>query len=97
MSVSRPSATSAIHAVSASCRVVPGDPVVVEVEAEGFGVPVAQGEGGGGFGGVGDKSHDLGQVERAVGGGDVAEDAAGADRGELLIVTDATLDSPRSP
>jgi hypothetical protein len=28
----------------------------------------------------------LGQAERAVGLGDVAEDAAGADRGELLII-----------
>ena len=30
----------------------------------------------------------LGQAERAVGVLDVAEDAAGADRGELLIITD---------
>jgi len=30
----------------------------------------------------------LGQVERTVGLFDVAEDAAGADRGELLIITD---------
>ena len=29
----------------------------------------------------------LGEVQRAVGVGDVAEDAAGADRGELLIIT----------
>ena len=30
----------------------------------------------------------LGEVEGAVGVFDVAEDAAGADRGELLIITD---------
>ena len=30
----------------------------------------------------------LGEAERAVGVFDVAEDAAGADRGELLIITD---------
>ena len=50
-------------------------------------LPVAQGQGGGAFGGVGEP-HQLGQVQRAVGGGDVAQDAAGADRGELLVVPD---------
>jgi hypothetical protein len=30
----------------------------------------------------------LGEAEGAVGVGDVAEDTAGADRGELLIITD---------
>ena len=30
----------------------------------------------------------LGQAEGAVGVGDVAEDTAGADRGELLIISD---------
>jgi hypothetical protein len=37
----------------------------------------------------------LGQAEGAVGVGDVAEDAAGADRGELLIITDQP-DTPTS-
>ena len=50
-------------------------------------VAVAQGEGGGGFGGVGEPEQ-LGEPDRAVGGLDVAEHAAGADRGELLVVTD---------
>ena len=63
------------------------DAVVVEVEPERLGAPVAQGEGGGAFGGVGEPDQ-LGQVQRAVGGGDVAQDAAGADRGELLVVAD---------
>ena len=63
------------------------DAVAVEVEPERLGLPVAQGEGGGGFGGVGEP-HQLAQLQRAVGGGDVAQDAAGADRGELLVVPD---------
>jgi hypothetical protein len=52
-------------------------------------VPVAQRQGGGAFGGVGEP-HQLGQVQRPVGGGDVAQDTAGADRGELLVVPDET-------
>ena len=63
------------------------DPLLVEVEAERFGSAVAEGEGGGGFGGVGEPVQ-LGEPDRAVGGLDVAEHAAGADRGELLVVTD---------
>ena len=38
------------------------------------------------FGGVGEAVQ-LGELEGAVGVCDVAEDAAGADRGELLIIT----------
>ena len=63
------------------------DPAVVEVEAEGLRAAVAQGEGGGGFGGVGEPEQ-LGQAGGAVGGGEVAQHAAGADRGELLVVSD---------
>src|SRR4051794_30717293 len=63
------------------------DALPVEVEAERFGSAVSEGEGGGGFGGVGEAVQ-LGQPERAVAGLDIAKDAAGADRGELLIITD---------
>ena len=50
-------------------------------------VAVAEGEGGCCFGGVGE-AVEFGEVKGAVGVFDVAEDAAGADRGELLIITD---------
>ena len=63
------------------------DASVVEVEVQCGGVAVAEGEGGGGFGGVGEAVQ-LGELEGAVGVFDVAEDAAGADGGELLVVTD---------
>ena len=63
------------------------DSSLVEVEAERFGPAVAEGEGGGAFGGVGEPVQ-FGEPERSVGVGDVAERAAGADRGELLVVTD---------
>ena len=63
------------------------DPVLVEVEPEGLRPAVAQGEGGGGLGRVGEP-HQLAQVDRAVGGGDVPQDAAGADRGQLLVIAD---------
>ena len=75
------------HVLGEGGEVADVDPAVVEVEPERLGAPVAQGEGGGSFGGVGEP-HQLGQVQRAVGGGDVAQDAAGADRGELLVVAD---------
>ena len=61
--------------------------MLVEVEAERFGSAVAEGEGGGAFGGVGEPVQ-LGEPDGSVGVGDVAEHAAGADRGELLVVTD---------
>ena len=60
---------------------------VIEVEPERLGFAVAEGERCRGFGGVGEAVQ-LGQLEGAVGVFDVAEDAAGADRGELLIITD---------
>jgi hypothetical protein len=75
------------HVVGEVAEVADVDPAVVEVEPERLGVAVAQGEGGGAFGGV-DEPHQLGQVQGAVGGGDVAQDTAGADRGELLVVAD---------
>ena len=63
------------------------DPALVEVEAERFGSSVAQCEGGGTLGGVAE-AQQLAQVHRAVAGLDVAEHAAGADRGQLLVVPD---------
>jgi hypothetical protein len=59
----------------------------VEVEAECFGLAVAEREGDGGFGRVG-KAMQFAQPERAVAGLDVTQYAAGADRSELLIITD---------
>ena len=94
-----PRPRSSAQAVKTSCgdggEVADVDPVVVEVEPERLGVPVAQGQGGGGFDGVGEP-HQLGQVQRAVGGGDVPQDAAGADRGELLVVPDQPDLPPRA-
>ncbi len=71
---------------------------MVEVVAEGGGVAVAQGEGGVGFCGVGEP-HDFVESGGAVAGDDVAEDAAGRDGVELLVVADepdagAALDRP---
>ena len=63
------------------------DASLVEVEAERFGPAVAEGEGCSAFGGVGEPVQ-FGEPDGSVGVGDVAEHAAGADRGELLIVTD---------
>ncbi len=51
------------------------------------GVAVADQEGGGGFVGVGEAVQ-LGEPDRPVGVLEVGEDAAGADRGELLVVAD---------
>ena len=63
------------------------DTAVVKVEVERLRVALAEGERCCRFGGVGEAMQ-LGQAEGAVGVFDVAEDAAGADRGELLIITD---------
>ena len=63
------------------------DAPAVQVEAERLGHSLAQRQGGGAFGGVGEP-HELGQVQGAVGGADVAQDTAGADCGELLVVAD---------
>ena len=63
------------------------NPTLVEVEVQRGRVAVAESEGGGGFGGVGEAVQ-LGELEGAVGVFDVAEDAAGADGAELLVVPD---------
>src|SRR5215211_2178104 len=63
------------------------DTAVIKVEVECLWFAVAEGERGCGFIRVGEAVQ-LGQVEGAVGVLEVAEDAAGADRGELLIITD---------
>ena len=63
------------------------DPAVSEVEVERRRFAFAEGERCCCFGGVGEAVQ-LGEMQRAVGVCDVAEDAAGADRGELLIITD---------
>lgn len=63
------------------------DPAAVEVEPERLGLSLAQRQGGGAFGGV-DEPHQLGEVQRPVGGGDVPQDTAGADRRKLLVVPD---------
>ena len=68
-------------------RVADVQPAVVEVEADPGRVARAQRERRGGFRGVGE-AHHLGQGDRAGGLGDVAEHPAGADRGELRVVTD---------
>jgi hypothetical protein len=59
----------------------------VEVVPERLRPAVAKGEGGGSFGRV-DEAVQLTQPDRAVPCLDVTEYAAGADRGELLIITD---------
>ena len=63
------------------------DAMVIKIEVEPRSIAVAEGERCGRFGGVGEAVQ-LGQTEGAVGVFDVAEDAAGADRGELLIISD---------
>jgi hypothetical protein len=62
------------------------NPAVIEIEAECTGIPFPQGERGLCFGRDGEAVQ-LGQVQGAVHVLDVAEDAAGADGGELLIIT----------
>src|SRR5215212_96996 len=69
------------------------DPLVVQVEAERFGFAVPQRQGGGGFGGVGEPQQ-LGESDGAGGGLDVAKGAAGADRGELLVVSNQPYTAP---
>ena len=76
-----------VQLVGGGGEVADVDPVVVEVEAERFRPALAQGKGGGGFGRVGE-AVEFGEPDGAVGGGDVAEDAAGADRRQLLVVAD---------
>ena len=90
MIVSRPwlrSACQALKGVEGGGGVADVDALPVEVEADCFGLAVAEGEGGGGFGRVGEAVQ-LGEPEGAIAGLDVAEHPAGADGGELLIITD---------
>jgi hypothetical protein len=63
------------------------DTAVIKVKVECLRFAFAEGERCCGFGGVGEAVQ-LGDAECAVDVGDVAEDAAAADRGELLIITD---------
>ncbi len=63
------------------------NPSVIKVEVECCWFAFPEGERCCGFGGVGEAMQ-LGESEGAVGVFDVAKDAAGADRGELLIITD---------
>ena len=67
-------------------KVADVDAIVIEVEVERCRFAVAEGEGCCCFGGV-SEAVQLGEAESAVGVCDVAEDTAGADRGELLIIT----------
>ena len=60
---------------------------VIKVEVECLWFAFAEGERCCRFGGVGEAMQ-LGQAEGAVGVCDVAKHAAGADRGELLIISD---------
>jgi hypothetical protein len=62
------------------------NPAMIEIEARCAGVAVPQRERGLCFGRVGEAVQ-LGQMQRAVGLRDVAEDTAGADRSKLLIIT----------
>ena len=75
------------HVLGHGGQVADVHPVAVEVEAQGLGLALAQRQRGGAFGRVGEPD-ELGQLQRAVGGADVAQHAAGADRGELLVVAD---------
>ena len=69
--------------------------IVIKVEVERRRLAFAEGEGCCRFGRVGEAVQ-LGEMQRAVGLFDVAEDAAGADRGELLIITDQPDTRPAS-
>ena len=62
------------------------NPAMIKIKVECLRFAYAEGEGGLCFGAVGEAMQ-LGQVEGAVALLDVAQDAAGADRGELLIIT----------
>jgi hypothetical protein len=59
---------------------------MIEIEAECAGISFPQGERGFCFGRIGEAVQ-LGELQGAVNVLDVAEDTAGADRGELLIIT----------
>ena len=63
------------------------DPAVIEIELKCLRFAFSEHERGCGLGRVGEAMQ-LGQLEGAVAVLDVAEDTAGADRSELLIITD---------
>ena len=73
------------------------DTVVVDVEADSGGVTGADGQAGGGFGfpgfGVGE-AHDGAQGDGVVALGQVAQDAAGGDGGQLLVIADQAHAGP---
>src|SRR5215203_6070624 len=71
------------HILGRGSHVADMDPAVIKVEAECLWFAFSEGERCCGFGGV-REAMQLGQTESAVGVCDVAEDAAGADGGELL-------------
>lgn len=73
------------------------DAVVVDVEADSGGISGAHRQAGGGFGlagfGVGE-AHDGAQGDGVVALGQVAQDTAGRDRGQLLVVADEAHAGP---
>ena len=75
------------NGVEGGGRVADVDTSPVQVEAERFGSAVADGDAGGGLCRVAEAVQ-LGEPEGAMARLDVAEHPAGADRGELLIITD---------
>jgi hypothetical protein len=91
MIASSPAARSEAQPAKASCVVVATvadmNAAVFKVEVECLWFAFSEGERCCRFGGVGEAMQ-LGQLEGAVGVCDVAQDAAGADRGELLIISD---------
>src|SRR5215217_5869186 len=74
------------HILGRGGHVADIDPPMIKVEVERLWFAVAEGERCCRFGGI-CEAMELGQAERAVGLFDVAEDTAGTDRGELLIIT----------
>jgi hypothetical protein len=90
MIASKPWLRSFCQALKTPSMVVVGSDVdtsPVEVEAERLGSAVAEGKGGCGLGRVAEPVQ-LTQPDRTGAGLDVTKDAAGADRGKLLIITD---------
>src|SRR5829696_5410334 len=61
-------------------------PAMIDIEPEGAQVTVAESEGGGCLGGIGEAVQ-FAELQSAVGVLDGAEDAAGTDGDELLIIT----------
>ena len=78
---------SAERILSRGGQVADMNTTVIKVEVQRRRVAFAEGKRCCRFGGVGEAMQ-LGQAEGAVGVCDVAKDTAGADRGELLIISD---------